>query len=140
MKDNGDQNVAGYQLAYFLLRFTLGINILMHGLSRIVSGLAPFAAGMEKQFAPTPLPWSLVHAFAYALPWSELFLGIAILLGLWTRPALILGALEIAVLMFGVGLTQNWAVAGIQMTYALVYAILLAFISHNRWSIDRWRG
>ena len=92
-----------------------------------------------KQFMATPLPSPLVHAFAYALPWSELFIGIAILVGIWTRWALVIGALEIAVLMFGISLTQNWSVAGTQMIYAVVYAILLAFAEYNRWSVDGWR-
>jgi thiosulfate dehydrogenase [quinone] large subunit len=63
-----DRNITSRELAYLLLRLTLGVNILMHGLSRILAGLTPFAAGMMKQFASTPLPPSLVHAFAYALP------------------------------------------------------------------------
>ena len=140
VNENRDRNISGRELAYLLLRLTMGVNILMHGLSRILAGLRPFVAGMMKEFAPTPLPAPLVHVFAYALPWSELFIGIAILLGLWTRAALVLGALEIIVLTFGVSLTQNWDVAGIQMTYAIVYAILLAFEGYNRWSVDRWRG
>jgi thiosulfate dehydrogenase (quinone) large subunit len=134
-----NQNATGRELAYLLLRLTLGVNILMHGLTRILSGLSLFATGMVKQFASTPMPPPLVHAFAIALPWSELFLGIAILLGLWTIPALALGALEIAVLTFGIALTQNWSIAGLQMIYAVVYAILLAFAEYNRWSIDGWR-
>ena len=140
MNEKSDQNIAGRELAYLLLRLTMGVNILIHGLSRILAGLRPFIAGMMKEFASTPLPSPLVHAFAYTLPWSELFIGIAILLGLWTRAALVLGALEIIVLTFGVSLTQNWDVAGIQMTYAIVYAILLAFEGYNSWSMDRWRG
>jgi thiosulfate dehydrogenase [quinone] large subunit len=135
-----DSNPTGRQLAYLLLRLTLGINILMHGLARILSGLSPFAAGMLKQFASTAMPPTLVHAFAVALPWSELFLGVAILLGLWTRTALTLGALEIIVLTFGISLTQNWSVAGLQLIYAVVYAILLAFAEYNRWSADGWRN
>jgi thiosulfate dehydrogenase [quinone] large subunit len=111
----------------------------MHGLTRIVSGLSPFAEGMVKQFAATPAPPTFVHAFAIALPWSELFIGAFILLGLWTRTALALGALEILVLTFGISLTQNWAVAGLQLIYAIVYAILLAFGEYNRWSVDEWR-
>jgi thiosulfate dehydrogenase (quinone) large subunit len=134
-----EQTARNRALAYLLLRLTLGVNILMHGLARILSGLSSFAAGMTKQFASTPLPASLVRAFAVTLPWSELGIGIAILLGLWTRFALALGALEIVVLTFGIALTQNWSVAGIQMTYAIVYAILLAFAEYNRWSLDRWR-
>ncbi len=139
VNENGGRNAAGRELAYLLLRLTLGVNILMHGLARIVSGLAPFAAGMMKQFVSTPLPSPLVHAFAYALPWSELFIGIAVLAGVWTRWALVLGAAEIVVLTFGIALTQNWSVAGIQMIYAVVYAILLAFVEYNRWSVDGWR-
>jgi thiosulfate dehydrogenase [quinone] large subunit len=134
-----DSNSTGRELAYLILRLTLGINILMHGLARILSGLSPFAAGMVKQFAGTSVPPALVHTFAIALPWSELFIGILILVGLWTRTALALGALEIVVLTFGISFTQNWSVAGLQLIYAIVYAILLAFADYNRWSIDGWR-
>lgn len=136
--DDYQNDHTGRELAYLLLRLTLGVNILMHGASRIASGLSAFVSGMEKQFAGTPLPASLVRVFGYALPWSELVLGAAILIGLWTRPALILGAMEIVVLTFGIGLTQNWSVAGIQLTYAVVYAALLAFQKYNRWSVDGW--
>jgi thiosulfate dehydrogenase (quinone) large subunit len=134
-----NHNATGRELAYLLLRIILGINILMHGLARILAGLAPFATGMIKQFASTSLPPTLVHAFAIALPWSELFIGAFILFGLWTRIALVLGALEIFVLTFGISLTQNWSVAGLQLIYAIVYAILLSFAEHNRWSLDGWR-
>jgi len=132
-------NPNGRELAYLLLRLTLGINIFMHGLARILAGLSPFAAEMVKQFASTSMPPNFVHAFAIALPWSELFIGLFILLGLWTRTALALGALEIVVLTFGISLTQNWSVAGLQLIYAVVYAILLAFGEYNRWSLDGWR-
>ena len=134
-----NHNATARELAYLLLRITLGINILMHGLARILAGLSPFADGMIKQFASTSLPPTLVHAFAIALPWSELFIGTLILLGLWARTALVLGALEIFVLTFGISLTQNWSVAGLQLIYAIVYAILLAFAEYNRWSLDGWR-
>jgi thiosulfate dehydrogenase [quinone] large subunit len=132
-------NSTGRELAYLFLRLTLGVNILMHGLARILAGLSPFAAGMVKQFASTSVPPTFVHAFAIALPWSELFIGILILLGLWTRTALVLGALEIVVLTFGISLTQNWSVAGLQLIYAVVYALLLASAEYNRWSFDGWR-
>jgi thiosulfate dehydrogenase [quinone] large subunit len=133
-------NSTGRELAYLFLRLTLGINIFMHGLARIVSGLSPFADGMVKQFASTSMPPTFVHAFATALPWSELFIGLFILIGLWTRTALALGALEIVVLTFGISFTQNWSVAGLQLIYAIVYAILLAFGEYDRWSIDGWRN
>ncbi|MGH9615104.1 MAG: hypothetical protein ACRD28_00075 [Acidobacteriaceae bacterium] len=43
-------------------------------------------------------------------------------------------------LTFGIALTQNWSVAGIQMIYSIVYAILIAFGEYNRWSVDGWRA
>lgn len=124
------------QLAYFLLRATLGINILIHGVSRIMSGPAQFAATLAHQFQATPLPHSLVVAFAWTLPWAEAFLGLFILIGLFIRIALSLGAMLILVLTFGTCLVQNWLVADDQLLYALVYAVLIAFARANRFSLD----
>ena len=83
--------------AYVLLRFTLGLNIFMHGLSCILAGPAVFAGTLDKMFQETVLAGWPVHAFGLALPWFEAGLGLLLLLGLWTRVALIGGALLIAV-------------------------------------------
>jgi thiosulfate dehydrogenase [quinone] large subunit len=123
-------------LAYLLLRVTLGLNILMHGLSRILAGQTAFASGLDKMFLKAPLPAWQVHAFGVALPWIEGILGLLLLLGLGTRLALIGGALLIAVLTFGTALIQNWDAAGLQLIYAAIYAALLAFHHWNRYSID----
>lgn len=124
------------QIAYALLRFTLGINIALHGIARLAAGEGIFAAHLMAQFAGVPLPAVFVHVFAYALPWAEAATGLLILLGAATRPALIAGALLMAVLTFGVSLVQDWNVAGLQLIYAVVYFLLLAFIGYNRWSVD----
>ena len=124
--------------AYALLRLILGVDMLMHGLSRMLSGPSKFAAGMEKQFAPTILPVWSVHAFALTLPWVELLLGVLILTGLATRYALIAGSLLMAALMFGICLTQQWEVAGLQLVYGLVFSLLLFYRSHNRLAIDHF--
>jgi thiosulfate dehydrogenase [quinone] large subunit len=126
-----------YSLAYALLRATLGVNIAMHGISRILAGVGGFAAGLEKQFAATPLPHFAVAAFAHALPWAEAIIGLLILFGVATRVALVLGALLILVLTFGTNLHQDWNVAGLQLIYAVVYALLIAFRSYNAFSLDR---
>lgn len=127
-----------YSLAYALLRATLGVNIAMHGISRILMGVGVFAAGIEKQFAATVLPHFAVAAFANALPWAEALIGLLILFGAATRTALVAGALLILVLTFGSNLHQDWQVAGLQLIYAIAYALLTAFHRYNAISLDRF--
>jgi thiosulfate dehydrogenase (quinone) large subunit len=124
------------RIAYALLRILLGANIFMHGVSRLMAGPAVFTAKITEQFARAPLPhWSLV-GFAVVLPWLEALLGLLLLLGLWTRFALIAGSLLILVLTFGVTLVQEWGIAGLQLIYAIAYAALIFLRSYNAYSID----
>lgn len=129
--------VSERQIAYALLRITLGINIALHGITRLTAGQQSFTEHLMKQFAGSPLPGALVYGFADALPWAEAIIGLLILMGAATRPTLISGALLMVVLTFGTSLLQDWNVAGLQLIYAVVYFLLLAFVEHNRWSIDR---
>jgi thiosulfate dehydrogenase (quinone) large subunit len=125
-----------YSLGYALLRVTLGVNIAMHGISRILAGLGAFASGLEKQFAATPLPRFAVSAFGHALPWAEASIGLLILIGGATRIALVAGALLIVVLTFGSTLHQDWQIAGVQLIYAIAYALLIAFHRYDSFSLD----
>ena len=124
-------------LAYVLLRATLGVNIALHGISRILAGVGVFAAALEKQFAGTPLPHFAVRAFGCALPWAEAMVGLLILVGGATRIALVAGGLLILVLTFGSSLHQDWGIAGLQLIYATVYSLLIAFRKYNLLSLDR---
>jgi len=69
-------------------------------------------------------------------PWAEAALGILVLFGIFTPPALVAGRLLIAVLSFGSGLIQDWNAIGIQLLYAAAYALLLAFCRYNVISLD----
>jgi thiosulfate dehydrogenase [quinone] large subunit len=133
------QELNDRRLAYALLRAFLGVNIAIHGVSRLWAGSALFQAKLEAQFAHAPLPHSALAAFALLLPWAEAILGLLVLLGAATRLALIGGALLMIALTFGSGLLQDWSAAGIQLTYAIAYALLLFLRSYNGWSIDAWR-
>ncbi len=124
-------------MAYPLLRLILGLNIALHGISRIVAGEGAFVAGLTKQFAGTPLPGFVVQGFGYALPWLEALIGLLVLFGAFTRIALIAGALLIAVLTFGSTLHQDWDIAGLQLIYAVVYFLLIALQRYNAFSLDR---
>jgi thiosulfate dehydrogenase [quinone] large subunit len=125
------------QLAYGIFRLTLGINILVHGAGRIFGpGADSFATTTAVEFAKTPLPAGMVHAFLFTVPFAELVLGVLTTLGLFTRWALALGGLLITVLVFGTAMRSDWNTVGVQMIYAITYYFLLAHRSSNRFSLD----
>jgi thiosulfate dehydrogenase [quinone] large subunit len=126
-------------LARALLRVTLGINLLVHGLAR-VPRLAAFASAMAGDFGPTFLPSQIVYGFALALPFVEAVLGALIAVGLWQRSALAAGALLMLALIFGTALLQRWDTLTQQMVYSLIYAALIATLSWDRWSVDALRS
>jgi thiosulfate dehydrogenase [quinone] large subunit len=126
------------QLAYGILRLTLGINILVHGLVRLPQ-LASFAGGLVQAFAKTPLPPQVVRLFAFVLPFAETFVGLLLTLGLWRRLALVGGGLLIIALVFGTALRSDWDTLGIQMIYAAIYYLLLVSRTYDRFSVDYLR-
>lgn len=123
------------KLGYLTLRFTLGLAILMHGLVRLPH-LAAFADGMVKEFAETPLPAALVRPFALSLVFAETIIGSLVLVGLWTREALLLGAVVMCSLVFGTALRSDWNILAIQMLFAAIYAALIATREYNAYSVD----
>jgi thiosulfate dehydrogenase [quinone] large subunit len=126
------------QLAHALARIGLGVNIALHGWTRIPK-FGAFAAHLHTQFAGTMLPPTLVQLSAYGIVAAESVLGILLLLGLWLRGALVLGGGLMIVLMFGTCLVQNWSVAGAQLVYLAFFAGLLATRRHDRLSLDAAR-
>jgi thiosulfate dehydrogenase [quinone] large subunit len=123
-------------IAYLLLRATLGLNIFIHGASRIVLGLHIFAGSLVPLFQKTFLPAWSVYTFGLTLPWAEALIGLLLFAGLRTRAALIGGSLMMLILTFGTALRQDWQTAYLQLMYAVVYAALLASRQHNLYSVD----
>jgi thiosulfate dehydrogenase [quinone] large subunit len=125
-------------IAHGLLRFTLGVAMLMHGVVRIHAGVAVFAEAQKKAFAPAAwlLPPAAVHLFASAIPWVELLLGFLLVLGLLSLPALIGSALWITALVFGSCAIQDWHAVGIQLIYAAVVFLLIVAQPFDQWSAD----
>jgi thiosulfate dehydrogenase [quinone] large subunit len=127
-------------VAYAILRLTLGVNIGLRGAVRIAHGSAAFAQGIVKQMAPTVLPPSAVYAFAWSLVWVESAVGLLLILGLQTRLALIVGGLMMTALTFGTMQIENFQNAWLQLTYALVFFVVLALRSWNLISLDALMG
>jgi thiosulfate dehydrogenase [quinone] large subunit len=142
LRDGGMMDVGlandDQRLAYALLRIVLGVNLMMHGVSRMLIGPGVFTAKLVAQFAHAPLPGWSVWSFGMVLPAVEALLGLLLLVGLRTRAALVGGSLLIMVLTFGSALVQDWSAASIQLTYALVYSILIFLLRYNGWSVDAW--
>ena len=111
--------------AYALLRLILGVNLLGHGLIRILHGTSDFANGMVVQMSSTPLPAPFVHGFSLAIPWIEFILGTLLVLGLFTRLTLTFAMGFMIALMAGVTLRQDWPTAGLQLVYGFVIFALL---------------
>ena len=124
------------ELAFVLGRLLLGLNFLLHGLVRIPK-LAVFRAGVVKEFAASPLPPAVVAVFSSVLPFVEGSIGALLLLGLFTRPALVATMLVIMSLVFGSSLLEKWTLVGDQMLYGLFVFALLLHARHNRLCLDR---
>lgn len=125
-------------LGHALLRIGLGLDFLAHGLARI-GGLSAFAESMKGMFAKSGLPEPLVVITAYAIPPVELVVGVGILLGWFLRPALVIAGAEMWVLLFGTNLVQKWDIAGIQLIYLFLLALLTASLRYDALSIDGFR-
>ena len=133
-----DSKQTTIQLAYLILRLTMGVNMFTHGVARLLD-LEKFNTWMIGQFSNTILPEFLVSLSSYMIPFAELIIGVLLILGLFTSRALLLGALLITVLVFGSGLQENWNVMSSQMIYAIFFFILSYLIELNRFSLDRIR-
>lgn len=125
------------RIAYAFLRFVFGLNICLHGLSRLLGDHQAFLAYLNKSMASAVLvAKGTIPVVAAALPWAEAVIGLLVLLGLFTRIALIAGSLVIVLLMAGITLAQDWNTAGIQLIYCLIYFVLLARLEWNYFSLD----
>ena len=128
-------------IAYAILRLAFGANIMLHGLSRVLNGRAAFLAYLTHYFEHAHLiPQSMLPAFAAVLPWVETTLGVLLILGLFSRFTLIVGALVMTVLVIGTNLAQDWLVAGLQLPYCFIYYYLLIHLEQNSISVDHAIG
>jgi thiosulfate dehydrogenase (quinone) large subunit len=125
-------------LAYALLRITFGINFAGHGLIRIYNGAGAFAATTTEHLAKSPLPHSLAFGFSYAIPFLEAILGLALILGVFTRIVLVCGTVFMMTLTIGVTSNQQWDIAGQQLLYSIVFFLLLYLIDHNALALDTY--
>ncbi len=127
------------QVGYFVLRIMLGVNLTFHGVMRPITGMNAFVEQWVPTFTDTFVPMSLVRISLYFIPVAEFILGVLMLLGLFTRLALIGGVLVFALLLAGHAVRSNWGGIHLVMQYVLYYAFLFALRSQNWLALDNRR-
>ena len=121
--------------SYLILRLSIGISMFGHGFVRIFK-LNAFSTWMTGQFEKSILPQAIVIPFSYILPFLELITGILLILGLFTKQALLLGSIVMLMLIFGSTMIENWDVLPSQLIHIAFFAVLLQFINSNSFCID----
>ena len=122
--------------AYLLLRLAIGMSMFGHGLVRLPK-LEGFSKWMTGSFAKSMLPESVVPPFAYLLPIAEFTIGVLLLIGLFTRSALVTGSVVMIVLIFGSSIIENWDAVPSQLIHIAFFALLLNYSGANTWAVDR---
>jgi putative oxidoreductase len=129
---------AASDLGKLVLRLTLGVLTLLHGVSKIVAGPAAIAALI------TDL--SLPPALAYLAYIGEVLAPMLVIIGLWTRPAALVVAINmvVAVLLVHTGQlaqlneTGGWALE-LQGYYFFV-ALAIALLGAGKFSVGGENG
>jgi putative oxidoreductase len=125
-------------LGKLVLRLTLGILTLFHGVNKIMTGPGAVVGLLAKE--------SLPAALAYLVYVGEVLAPLLLILGLWTRPAAIVVAINmvVAVLLVHTGQlgqlskTGGWALE-LQGFYFLL-AIAIALLGAGKFSLGGEAG
>ena len=140
MTGNND-NFPFEAVSALLLRVSLGVLFFFAGLNKIVGGPIETAQGMIGNFEETYLPVILVAPFAYLLPYIEVLLGAALIVGIFTKPMLTVAGILLIMLSLGTNVMGNPPTTANNVNYILVTVAALYFACRdNRWSIDGYRG
>lgn len=128
------------EVAYALLRVTVGVMFFFYGLGKLLRGLDKFVSGTQERFVESPLPGWTVTVFAHVLPFAEIGIGALLVLGLFNVAALVLAALLVVALTFGTVMEPAPATVASNVNYALVIFVLLFLAEHNGYSLERLLG
>lgn len=125
------------KITFLLLRLAIGVSLFGHGLVRMPK-LGGFSQWMVNSFKDSMLPDFIVLPFSYILPFLELIIGFLIIIGLFTKQALVAGAVVMIALIFGSTLIESWEALPVQLIHVAFLAGLLHFSNANAYSVDSW--
>lgn len=126
-----------HTITFLLLRLGIGISMLGHGLVRLPK-LAGFSKWMVGLYEKSFLPSALVIPFSYILPIAEFVTGLLIIVGLFTKTALISAAVIMLMLLLGTTLIENWDALPSQLIHLAILAVLAGQVNeYNSYAIDK---
>jgi uncharacterized membrane protein YphA (DoxX/SURF4 family) len=98
-------------ITLLLLRVTLGGYLLAAGVFKVMGelndGFGSFYNGPFSSMQPSWLPDVMAAPYGYALPWIEVVIGAAVLLGLFTRISAALGFLMVLSFTIALAIAQG---------------------------------
>ena len=124
------------ELAYALLRVTLGVLFLFSGIGKIGGGVGNFVLKTTQDFSGI-LPSFLVTPFAYALPFVEALLGGLMMMGLFNTVVLAAAGFLMIALTFGTVMQSDFPNVAQNVMYSFFISMLLALAEYNGYSVDR---
>jgi thiosulfate dehydrogenase [quinone] large subunit len=125
-----------FKTSFLLARLAVGTSLFGHGLVRLPK-LDKFSHGMAGAFQHSILPGSLVLVFGYTLPFAEFLIGLLLLVGWFTRGALVAGAVLMILLIFGTTTIEQWDAIPSQLFHIVFLLGLLIYVDrYDSYSLD----
>ncbi len=127
-RPSADQNDAGK----LVLRVVLGLLILCHGVSKLIGGIGPVTGALGKAGLPP--------ALAYLVFIGEVLAPILLIVGVWTRPAALIVAINMIVVVVLVHTSQLFTMTknggyGLELQAMYLFAaIAVAMLGAGRYS------
>ncbi len=125
--------------SYFFVRLPMALSLLGHGLVRIPK-LQGFSDWMVGFMAKSYLPEFMIRGFSFAVPFVEVFTGLLLLIGLFTRQTLYVALALMALFIFGNTSIENWEAITSELVHAAYLAMLLYWLPNDQFSIDSCRS
>lgn len=128
--------------ASLILRLSLGQLMLVAGLGKFLrnDSVGAWVETMAKGFETTPLPLWVVIPYGYALPYVEIVLGLMLILGVLSRPAMLATAALLLSLTFGMTLQAQFATVANNTMYTALAAATFVLLRWNHFSLDHILG
>jgi thiosulfate dehydrogenase (quinone) large subunit len=128
----------GISWAYALPRIGLGMLFLIAGAGKVQT-LSAWLSGDQFQHFSKFLPSIFLKPYMVLLPFLETMVGVLLVLGLFTRPALKLTGLLILSINLGLILSKQFAIVSNNFVYLIVISGLLVFADRNGLALDCFR-